>query len=108
MNILSRDVEIKGTLVSGQDMVIEGKVEGNIDSRGKITIGQHAVIKGDIHSRQVTVFGSVEGSIMAKEKCELKSSATILGDVSASACLAEAGVAFKGKARVGNRKVPAK
>ena len=50
-NILAEGIEITGTIKFRNDMIIDGKVEGEIQSdEGSLTIGENARIKGDIHT----------------------------------------------------------
>ncbi|QQL45974.1 bactofilin family protein [Sulfuriroseicoccus oceanibius] len=100
-NILSNDVEIKGSLKFSNDLVIDGKIEGEISSDGSLTIGENAHIKGEVAVKAVTVFGKVEGNITVTERCELKSNSELLGDVKARTLAIEEGATFLGKSIVG-------
>ena len=71
-NILSSDVEIKGSIKFTHDLVIDGKIEGEVASSGSLTIGENAHIKGEIKTKSVIVFGKVQGNITVSERCELK------------------------------------
>ena len=49
-NLLSADVEIKGSIKFQNELVIDGKVEGEITSAGILTVGENAEIRGaDFH-----------------------------------------------------------
>ena len=43
---LSRGVSIKGSVKFLNELLIDGEVEGTIDSTGTLTIGEHARIRG--------------------------------------------------------------
>ena len=45
-DFLSSDVEIKGSIKFRNQLLIEGKVEGEIISDGVLTIGENAEIRG--------------------------------------------------------------
>ncbi len=45
-DILSKDVEIKGSIKFQKELMIDGKVEGEINSDGVLTIGENADIRG--------------------------------------------------------------
>jgi cytoskeletal protein CcmA (bactofilin family) len=45
-NTLSADVEIKGSIKFQNELVIDGKVEGEITSAGVLTVGENAEIRG--------------------------------------------------------------
>jgi cytoskeletal protein CcmA (bactofilin family) len=100
-NVLANDVEIKGSIKFSHDLIIDGKIEGEVSSDGALTVGENALIKGEIKTRAVTLFGKVEGNITVLERCELKSNAVLVGDVSASTLAIEEGATFLGRSQVG-------
>jgi cytoskeletal protein CcmA (bactofilin family) len=104
-NILSSDVEIKGSLKFQNELTIDGKIEGEITSTGVLTVGENAEIKGEIKTKSVTVLGKVHGNITVEERCELKSHATLFGDLKATRLIIEEGATFVGKSEVTPNKV---
>jgi len=98
--LLSRGVSIKGTVRFSDELLIDGEVEGTIDSTGTLTIGEHASIRGQIKSRSVTVRGSVEGDIFASERCELQAGCTLHGDIEAPRLVVDEQATFCGSAKV--------
>ena len=100
-NILSSNVEIKGSLKFSNDLVIDGKIEGEINSDGSLTVGENARVKGEIRTKSCIVFGKVEGNITVLDRCELKTTAELVGDVKAKTLSIEEGAAFMGKSIVG-------
>jgi cytoskeletal protein CcmA (bactofilin family) len=99
-DILSSDVEIKGTIKFQKELLIDGKVEGEINSEGVLTIGENADIRGEIKTKSITVFGKVQGNITVSERCELKSKCTLQGDLKAARLIIEEGATFIGKSEV--------
>ena len=100
-NILSSDVEIKGTVKFTNDLVVDGKIEGEITSDGSLTIGENARIKAEVKTATVVVYGKVQGNITATDRIELKASAEVIGDIKAKVLTIEAGAIFVGKSTVG-------
>ena len=100
-NILSSDVEIKGTLKFANDLIIDGKIEGEINSDGDLTVGENADVNADVRTRSVTVFGKVRGNITVTDRCELKQNAELHGDVTAGKLAIEEGATFMGSSTVG-------
>ncbi len=100
-NILSSDVEIKGKLRFSNDLIIDGRIEGEVNSEGDLTVGENAQIMGDIKTRSVVVFGKVHGNITVTDRCELKQNAELHGDVVAGKLAIEEGAAFMGASTVG-------
>ena len=107
-NVLSADVEIKGSIKFTNDLTIDGKVEGEIISSGLLTVGENAEIRGEIKTKSVTVLGKVHGNITVEERCELKARAVLQGDLKAARLVIEEGATFVGKSEVTPNKVALK
>ena len=103
-NILSSDVEIKGKLRFSNDLIIDGRIEGEVNSEGDLTVGENAQIVGNIKTRSVVVFGKIEGNITVTDRCELKQNAILHGDVTAGKLAIEEGATFMGASTVGTPK----
>src|SRR4029453_19658072 len=65
--LLSRGVSIKGSVKLVNSLLIDGEVEGTIDSTGTLTIGEHGRICGELRTKSEKVGGTVEGSILLTE-----------------------------------------
>jgi cytoskeletal protein CcmA (bactofilin family) len=107
-NILSSDVEIKGSIKFLNELVIDGKLEGEIISAGVLTVGENAEIRGEIKTKSVTVLGKVHGNITVEERCELKTRAQLIGDLKAARLMIEEGATFVGKSEVTPNKIAMK
>ena len=102
--LLSRGVSIKGSVKFLNELLIDGEVEGTIDSTGTLTLGEHARIRCEIRTKSVKVRGTVEGNIFATERCELQASCTLRGDIEAPWLVVNENVTFLGNAKVGTGK----
>ncbi|MDP3849753.1 MAG: polymer-forming cytoskeletal protein [Luteolibacter sp.] len=100
-NVLSSDVDIKGTVKFTNDLIVDGKIEGEIASDGNLTVGENARIKAEIKTATVIVYGKVHGNLTATDRVELKASAEVVGDIKAKTLSIEAGAIFVGKSTVG-------
>src|ERR1700756_3024099 len=107
-DVLSSDVEIKGSIKFQKELLIDGKVEGEIHSEGVLTISENADIRGEIKTKSITVFGKVQGNISVAERCELKAKCTLQGDLKAARLVIEEGATFIGKSEVTSGAVSAK
>src|SRR5476649_1232491 len=107
-NLLSADVEIKGSIKFQNELIIDGKVEGEITSAGVLTVGENAEIRGEIKTKSVTVLGKVHGNITVEERCELKGRAVLQGDLKAARLVIEDGATFVGKSEVTPNKIQMK
>ena len=100
-NVLSSDVDIKGNVKFTDDLVVDGKIEGQINSNGSLTIGENARIKAEICTDNIIVYGKIHGNLTASSRIEIKSSAEVVGDIVAATLSIEAGAIFVGKSTVG-------
>lgn len=100
-NMLSSDVEIKGKVRFTNDLVVDGKIEGEIDSDGSLTVGENARVRAEIRTRSVVIYGKVHGNITVSDRVELKANAELVGDIKAGILSIEAGATFVGKSTVG-------
>lgn len=101
-NVLSSDVDIKGNVKFTDDLVVDGKIEGEITSSGNLTIGENARIKAEISTGTITVYGKIHGNLTATDRIDLKGSAEVVGDIKAATLSIEAGAIFVGKSTVGS------
>jgi len=100
-NVLASGMEITGTIKFSNDMIIDGKVDGEIHSdQGSVTIGENANITGDIKAGDVKLYGKVKGTITS-ERCELKAKSELDGDVKTQKFSVEEGASLKGRTQIG-------
>ena len=102
--ILSSGVSIKGSVKFQKELVVDGEVEGKIDSRGRLTIGVNATIIGEIRTKSVIVDGTVEGNITAEERCELRAGCTVRGDIESPRLVVDEAATFIGSAKIATKK----
>jgi cytoskeletal protein CcmA (bactofilin family) len=101
--VLSSGVSIKGDVTFASELVIDGEVEGNITSNGKLTVGTHATVVGDIQAGFVTIHGSVAGNVLATERCALEAGANLQGDIESPRFAVDENASFTGRATIATR-----
>lgn len=104
-NILTSDVEIKGNIKFSGELTFEGKLDGDIHTDGTLTLGDSAVVNGNINAQSVIARGKINGNIIAKEKLDIKAKTELFGDIRAAKLVIEEGVTFVGKTEVNPNKV---
>jgi cytoskeletal protein CcmA (bactofilin family) len=79
---VGKSVIFMGSLISSEDMTIDGHVEGSIEVLDQaLTIGPDADIRADITAKVVTIHGTVIGNIRAGAKVEICETARIEGNL---------------------------
>jgi len=100
-NVLANDVDIKGTIKFENELIFDGRIEGEIVSEaGALTLGKNADVNGEVKTKSVVVHGSVTGNITVSERAELKASSQLTGDLKAMRIVIEEGATFIGKSEV--------
>lgn len=109
---LARDVVFRGTMTLDGNVRVDGRIEGEVHSTGSLTIGEHAVITGNIKAETVIASGKIKGDIIASEKITLLPPGIVIGDICTPVISIEAGVIFHGMSemesatRVEDHRVP--
>src|SRR6267142_5726838 len=97
MTLIGKSVVIKGEISCGEDLYIEGQVEGIIDPKGnRLTIGPNGRVKANVNACAVVVQGRLEGNVHASDRVDLKQSAVVMGDIATQRISIEEGAYFKG------------
>jgi len=99
MSLQGHTIAIRGTIDSVEDLLIEGRIEGDIwNENHVVTIGADAKVTGDIVARQITVRGAVEGTLLATGRVDIMDEGRVTARVlSRKLTLAEGGL-LQGKA----------
>ena len=99
-SVIAQDVEIVGSVKCTANIMIDGKLNGDLTCAGMAVVGSTAVIKGNIAAESASILGQINGNINAKDRIELKSTARLTGDIRAKRLTVEDGVTFVGKSEV--------
>ena len=95
-SILGPEVEIKGDVKVTGDLLIYGKVYGDIISQGSINSAKGSLIKGNILAENATISGTIEGDLIIKSKVVLGSHSYLTGNLKAAIITIEEGAKFDG------------
>jgi cytoskeletal protein CcmA (bactofilin family) len=106
---IGRTIFISGEVVSGEDLTVEGRVNGHLMVRdAALTIGEQAQLQADIRGSRVVVRGQLKGSIVASERIELTASASVEGSLSANRVVIADGSLFNGGIDMDQRTIAAR
>jgi len=101
--IIGKGSRIKGTLHVEGGVRIDGKIEGNIESNGFVTIGLSGEAKADIKAKECLISGKVTGNVNVAEGLELDRTANLTGDIVAKILRVHTGAIFNGSSKMGNQ-----
>jgi len=93
---LDRGSKISGKISFEGPARIDGEVDGEINSKDSITIGESAVVTAHIRAASVSVAGKVSGDIIAVQRIEIRPSAKVSGNITAPVLAIHEGAMFEG------------
>ncbi|MDY0096278.1 MAG: polymer-forming cytoskeletal protein [Candidatus Vecturithrix sp.] len=100
---LSSGTNFKGDLTFEGTVRIDGRFEGNINSKDSLVIGENAVVDAEVHVGTIMISGRVSGNIAAKEAVEINSKAQVHGNIklSGNKLVIHEGAVFSGGCEMG-------
>jgi cytoskeletal protein CcmA (bactofilin family) len=99
---IGKAVRVEGKVISGEDLTIDGDVEGSIElGNHSLTIGVDARIKADLIAKTITISGAVTGNVLAVEKVDLRATGSVNGDITAPRFIMAEGATATGKIDAG-------
>ena len=100
-NRIEKNTVIKGNITSEADFRIDGKLEGNVKTSGKVVIGKDGLIKGKVECVNADIEGNFNGELYVSELLSLKNSAKIEGTVNVAKLAVEPGATFNASCTMG-------
>lgn len=83
--LISRQTEIAGDLRFTGELIIEGRIKGNVyaddESGALIRVAESGVIEGEIWVPSVVINGLVKGDVHSSRHVELAAKAVVMGNV---------------------------
>ncbi len=95
---LEVDATMTGTVTfkDAVNLLINGRFEGTLETRGNLSIGAQADVKATLQGQIVSVSGVVNGQIIAHRRVELLASARVTGQISSPKIMMQEGAVLQG------------
>ena len=94
---IGKAVRIIGEVVSGDDLYIDGEVQGSLEAKdAKLTIGPNGKAKSGMKAREVVIQGQVHGNVEATQKITIRKEGSLIGDIRTAGIIIEDDAYFKG------------
>ncbi len=103
--IIGENATVNGDIKLAGNIVVNGKVNGDIETKGIIRVLQGAIIIGKLVGKDLHIGGQVEGNVIASGKVVLGDRSLLHGDVEAAQIVIEEGAQFEGKCDMQTRPV---
>lgn len=97
LNSIANGTVIEGNIRTEGDIRIDGKVNGNVISKGKLVTGSSSEIVGDIMCAHGNIEGMVRGNIQVTEVLKVAKSANIDGNITTKKLIVDEGAVVQAK-----------
>ncbi len=93
---IGASMHIKGEISTREELLVDGEVEGALESHSLLTVGANGKVRANIKAREVVIFGTVRGNVEVSEKIAIREQGSLVGDIKAAGISIDDGAYFKG------------
>ena len=104
INMISVGTTIEGSINTSENIRFDGNLIGNLNTKGKVFIGQSGTVSGEIRCKNCEVEGMVDGKVVVTELLSLRSMSKVYGEIKTGKLAIEPGAIFTGKCDMGGKK----
>jgi cytoskeletal protein CcmA (bactofilin family) len=97
VSVIGESLHFKGELSAGEDLIIEGTVEGKIN-QGKccLTLRPNGRIIADVNATKIFIDGTVQGDLRATVSVTIRATGNVTGNIIAPRIAVDDGATFNG------------
>ncbi|MCC5863680.1 MAG: polymer-forming cytoskeletal protein [Wenzhouxiangella sp.] len=103
--VIAAGTKLVGDLALSDNLHVDGRIEGSIESEGEVSIGEQGQVEGEIKAAKVLVSGRFNGDIDA-ERLEIVASGEVSGTVLVGQLVIESGARFNGTSKIRGQEPP--
>ena len=101
ITLLAKGVVLKGEIHVEGTVRIDGRLDGDIQTKGQVIIGEDGLVQGTITAGTVVSSGRIKAKVMANERVHLMKTATLIGEILTPVLLMEEGAKLQGVTDMG-------
>jgi len=103
-SLIANGVTIKGNIISQGSMRVDGFVDGQMDVKGDLIIGENGHVKGEFQAENAMLAGKVEGALIVRQRCQIAETGLMMGDITCSVLSIEEGGTLQGASKMNYNK----
>ena len=93
---IGASMTIKGEIISREELVVDGEVDGSMQSQSLLTVGPNGKVRANIKAQEVAIYGSVRGNVEVSGKLSIREQGSLIGDIKCAGISIDDGAYFKG------------
>lgn len=96
LTVTGDDARIEGDFKITDSLHIECEIRGSLEVGGKVVIGEHGIVRADVHTVDALIMGTYEGNMIATGDVEIASTGRVTGNIQTDSLVIEKGGFFNG------------
>jgi cytoskeletal protein CcmA (bactofilin family) len=100
-SLIPGSVTVEGELTGRGDLVILGRVLGDITIDGLLIIEEGGAVRGEVRASSVVIRGALAGDAVGQESVRVEAGAQVVGDLRAPRIKVADGAQLKGRVQIG-------
>ncbi|HSS31533.1 MAG TPA: polymer-forming cytoskeletal protein [Nitrospiraceae bacterium] len=101
ITLLAKGVLLRGEIHVEGTVRIDGRLDGDIQTKGQVIIGEDGLVQGTITAGTVISSGRIKAKVTANERVQLMKTATLIGEVLTPILIIEEGAKLQGVTDMG-------
>ena len=101
ITLLAKGVILKGEIHVEGTVRIDGRLDGDIETKGQVIVGEDGLVQGTITAGTLISSGRIKAKVLATESVQLMKTATLIGEVHTPALMMEIGAKLQGMTDMG-------
>lgn len=102
-SVISEGIKVSGTIEAAEDLLIRGRVDGDISSSQTVLIDVSGIVKGTLRAQTVIVRGVMVGDVYTKAITQLSNEGRMVGNIFSPQVVLDEGAAFRGRIDMGDK-----
>jgi cytoskeletal protein CcmA (bactofilin family) len=82
-SVIGAGTVVHGNVSGDGSLQILGRVEGDVEMSGEVSVGDGGAVRGDVSATRINVHGAIQGDLRGTEAILLERGARVIGDLSA-------------------------
>ena len=99
--LLAKGVHLEGEIRVEGTVRIDGRLEGEIHTKGQVIVGEDGLVQGIVAAGTVVSSGRIKATVTAAERVQLLKTAVLIGEVHTPVLMMEEGAKMQGTTDMG-------
>jgi len=99
-NVFADGTKIVGNITSDGDIRVDGEIEGEIITSGRVVLGKSSIVNGTITCPNAEILGEFNGQLIIAETLSIRDTAKVTGEVTTSKLAIDVNALFNGTCKM--------